>query len=189
MDNIVGKRSHTEKVGLIWLLPALAIAILFLFWRDWTARSGINPRAQPIPVTARGALSGLEETNIAIYDVRVAFAGSDYKLGPTAKRLVQPGSSGSARWHRFRIRLGPRWPHRNQLSCCRRSECSTGNASRIIRPTGQRRFGLTRIKISQCWRSMHRPANFTRFKSALRAISKLGRSFTLLATHSASVKL
>ena len=68
MDNIVGKRSHVERVGLTWLLPALGIAILLLFWRNWPAQSGLNPRAQLIPVTARGALSGLEQTNIAIYD-------------------------------------------------------------------------------------------------------------------------
>jgi S1-C subfamily serine protease len=68
MDNVVGKRVHVEKVGLIWLLPALGIARLLLLGRNWPAQSGLNPRAQLIPVTARGALSGLEETNIAIYD-------------------------------------------------------------------------------------------------------------------------
>ena len=68
MRSAVGRRLLIEKGGLVWLLPAFAIVTLFLFWRDWTARSGLNPRAQPISVTARGALSGLEETNIAIYE-------------------------------------------------------------------------------------------------------------------------
>jgi S1-C subfamily serine protease len=49
---------------VLWLLSAAG----FLAWWFWPWGSRQNPNAQPLPVAARGELSPLEQTNIAIYE-------------------------------------------------------------------------------------------------------------------------
>jgi S1-C subfamily serine protease len=52
-------------LGLL-LLAIAVVGAVFLWW-SWPRRSGLNPNAEPRPVTARGELSELEKMNIRIY--------------------------------------------------------------------------------------------------------------------------
>src|SRR6516162_161206 len=61
--------SRHSPMGCIWPLLFLAAAIAFLFWWFWRPLgNGLNPQAQPRPVVARGDLTEVEKTNIAIYE-------------------------------------------------------------------------------------------------------------------------
>jgi S1-C subfamily serine protease len=58
-------RTAAVLVCVLWLVGGLAL----IGWWFWPGRSstGLDPNAQPRPVTARGELSELEQTNIGIY--------------------------------------------------------------------------------------------------------------------------
>jgi S1-C subfamily serine protease len=68
VDQVRRPSSRLRVIGfllcVLWLLGTMAF-IAWWFW-PWNG-SGLNPNAQPRPVAARGELSGLEQTNIAIY--------------------------------------------------------------------------------------------------------------------------
>lgn len=58
----------TSLIGCAWPLLVLVGAMTLLVWWFWDGESGLNPGAEPRPVTARGELAEEEKTNIAIYE-------------------------------------------------------------------------------------------------------------------------
>jgi S1-C subfamily serine protease len=53
--------------AVAWLLVALLVAALALWWLAPLAQTLLKPRAEPRPVTARGALAEDEQNNIAVF--------------------------------------------------------------------------------------------------------------------------
>jgi S1-C subfamily serine protease len=65
------ERPMYNRPSPLWWLPVLLLVLVVggLIWWFWPwGGSGLNPQAQPRPVTARGDLSELEKMNIAIYE-------------------------------------------------------------------------------------------------------------------------
>lgn len=65
------ERPRYNQPSPLWWLPVLVLILVIggLIWWFWPwGGSGLNPQAQPRPVTARGDLSELEKANIAIYE-------------------------------------------------------------------------------------------------------------------------
>ena len=63
--------TYDNRPSPLWWLPVLLLVLIVggLIWWFWPwGGSGLNPQAQPRPVTARGDLSELEKANIAIYE-------------------------------------------------------------------------------------------------------------------------
>ncbi len=52
---------------IVFLLLTCLACLGLLVWLWWPSGSGLNPNAQPRPVTVRGSLSELEQANIKIY--------------------------------------------------------------------------------------------------------------------------
>jgi S1-C subfamily serine protease len=65
------ERQRVNRPSLLWWLPLLLLAVVLgglIWWFGPWGGSGLDPQAQPRPVTARGGLSDLEKTNIEIYE-------------------------------------------------------------------------------------------------------------------------
>ncbi|HEV3435858.1 MAG TPA: S1C family serine protease, partial [Gemmata sp.] len=60
--------THPRTIPLLLVLVFVGGALLMVWWLVPRNRLGLNPDAQPRPISARGELADLEKMNIAIYE-------------------------------------------------------------------------------------------------------------------------
>ena len=88
---IFPKRSaeRTPWSGCLLLVLLLVLAGVggTALWLLWPQRSGLDPRAEPRPVVARGSLSEFEKVNIEIYEKASPSLAQVTNLGLCSLRL------------------------------------------------------------------------------------------------------